>query len=156
MSLSSILLLLIPPALPPGGPISGSFECLLAGSDGEYSATFSFREDAPLTEVLPMFGEREAYQASLNQFPVDASRIASVEFEGGATITIRDSRRNILGLFSPIKNLVGGARWAEFASPGLNGDLVAHGKCLGNIAGRVERPIILTRVQTFRIDKVSP
>lgn len=144
------------PPPPPSGPIYGSFNCLFESEAGSYGARFVFREDAPLTEVVPMMGERDAYQGEFQQFPIDADEVESVDFETGGLIVIYSAKRTSLGRFTPMSEVIAdNGRWMRFSSPNAVGQFETRGHCFGDIGGRLERPISLKRLAFFRIDEVS-
>jgi len=152
MIVASFLVAMIPPPLPPSGPVRGELDCLFEDSDGLYAAKAWFREDAPATEVVPRSGEREAFQATFHQFPINTDTVRTVEFGTRGTITILGSNSAVVGRFSPALRSMGEGRWMTFHSPNSDGEFVDRGTCFGYLRGRSERPVVLTRISNFRVE----
>ena len=92
-------------------------------------------------------------QVRFVQFPIDGNKLSDVEFEAGDVITLHaEDGHRLAGKFTPLQRASDGRWWMEFSVPGSEGDLVAIGKCLVGIRGRLERPIRLARILTMRVD----
>ncbi len=156
MNTIAALLMLIPPALPPSGPVTGQLQCLFEYESGSASASISFDEDAP---PLNQFGQPETAgaQVYLRQIPVDGNKIDYLEFntDFGITIVAKDSKK-ILGRFAYLNGAStwGSGVWMKFSIPLENGEMKDLGTCFGTIRGRMERPIKMTKIETFRVDRV--
>ena len=138
--------------IPPSGPISGTLECLFDSDVEPYAAAFTFRENAPARERDPLLGDRDAFQVYFQQFPLEADRVERVTFQAGGVIVIQDRNSGTVGTFTPVGFALRGGSWMRFSTPSEDGTNKNHGHCFGDVMGRVERPIALTRLYFIRID----
>jgi len=97
--------------------------------------------------------KQEDPQAQFVQFPVNGDGLSDVEFAADGTIMISAGvDRRVVGKFAPLKRSLDEHGWMEFSVPGPAGEVIAVGKCLADVRGRLERPIRLTRIITMRVD----
>ena len=155
------LLILITPALPPSGPIWGQIECLLGAGEAQEAATVRFNEDGIPRPPSPFqLGDEstDEPQVELSQFPVDGNKLSSFEFATDNTITLQsEGGRHVAGIFRPLRRSGGSDRWwMEFSVPDAAGSMKSVGQCIAEFNGRLERPIRLTTINTFRIDVEKP
>ena len=157
------LLILMTPALPPSGPIWGQIECLFGAGEAMEAATVRFNEDGipRLPSPFPLLDETENTdepQVELSQFPVDGNKLSGFEFAADNTITLQsEGGRNVAGIFRPLRRSGGSERWwMEFSVPDAVGSMKSVGQCIAEFNGRLERPIRLTTINTFRIDVEKP
>jgi hypothetical protein len=153
MSVFAALLMLIPPALVPYGPIKGQFECLFEFDTGSQTAFMKFDESGPTYNDLPLQAAIQGMQVDLQQFPLDGNQIEYVEFGAGGVISIlAKNTKKPMGQFTFIKMGRDESQWMKFSVPIATGEMKQLGTCFGRVMGRLDRPVRFTKITLSRID----
>jgi hypothetical protein len=93
----------------------------------------------------------------LQQIPVKGEKIGRIEFGKDKATTVFSTENKILGRLSYItySDAMGGIDWFKFSVPLASGEMMPIGTCFGYINGRNERPVIMTKTSTIRIDEIK-
>jgi hypothetical protein len=140
MIFASALLLLTPPYIPPTGPISGAFECLLDRPSRSEPAALYIHED------------RDEQVSIRGTFPIDFEVVESVTIGGDRSISVVGKKDDqVLMRLVPIDQGIG-TTWWRVEGRALDGSYFDAGICSGNLLGRLDRPVSLRKIRMFRVE----